>query len=526
MPTSSSNSSKQIRESLNKEYVIIPAVIHTIKIQKYKEFADQLYKSAIEAYQKNNDIYTTYIHLRKFLVLSVERIPQHKSFDDSYKRIICQNENVAYAFNLLDEVVQRMDEEYDKILLLSSTSRNPSQKVTTEVQTKDKDWDYDKYEDIDHLLSQEYDYMIETPSEEKLDKATLELIDFVSTKPLPKSTDMQGEMKVSQVSYINRNSLETVNTLSNKSDSSSGCSSLTSKSNRSFQMILSPNTTIKSGINNGSYKSDSKDIYTNDIKGKLFQYPSLEGIIDYSRYDSPFTSSDRLLGISSTDIRILQSIFGKSLVIPYPRITTLDIYLSKSSPPVRFERHDFYVSYSSFLRDLSPDLMMSKEALEMNRCFFLSLGVALGIHPFVLQTAFRSIASTKMAKTRIGEDDVLSSIFLETVTQYAGLVDANVLSCLWFAEFINCRICLISGDASQPLFMSFTTKGCTDNLADILIHCDGQHFTLLRPLVTGSHFQILPGILDVAKANGLVVLESEVAPLGLSIQNVIQNLVS
>jgi hypothetical protein len=35
---------------------------------------------------------------------------------------------------------------------------------------------------------------------------------------------------------------------------------------------------------------------------------------------------------------------------------------------------------------------MAKSAIEMNRCFFIHVGIAIGIHPFLLQIAFRELA--------------------------------------------------------------------------------------------------------------------------------------
>jgi hypothetical protein len=54
-----------------------------------------------------------------------------------------------------------------------------------------------------------------------------------------------------------------------------------------------------------------------------------------------------------------------------------------------FEAHDYDQVFNNFLSD---DLRGSREAEEGHRCFYLCLGRALRIHPFVLASCFRLIA--------------------------------------------------------------------------------------------------------------------------------------
>ena len=122
-----------------------------------------------------------------------------------------------------------------------------------------------------------------------------------------------------------------------------------------------------------------------------------------------------------------------------------------------FEQHDFHVSFQIFLRNIPPYLQMNNYVVETNRCFFLHLGVAVGIHPFALQESFR--IRTKQLLARDSTESHVKEI-IGTVTQYAGLVDANSLVFLWPREFRNYRICLISGDVSQSIFSVFQSKVC------------------------------------------------------------------
>ena len=101
--------------------------------------------------------------------------------------------------------------------------------------------------------------------------------------------------------------------------------------------------------------------------------------------------------------------------------------------------------------------------------------------------------------------DDFSQDILGTVMGYSTFVDANCLCFLWPIEFNNFRICLISGSVS-PMFSCFSIKVPTwitfaflffndgidwlnrqgvpsANLRDILVFCDGQHFTLMSSYI-------------------------------------------
>ena len=52
----------------------------------------------------------------------------------------------------------------------------------------------------------------------------------------------------------------------------------------------------------------------------------------------------------------------------------------------------------------------------------------------------------------------MSYELLTSVVIYAGFVDANCLIYLWPEEFDSCRICVISGSFSKPIFSCFLSE--------------------------------------------------------------------
>jgi len=146
-----------------------------------------------------------------------------------------------------------------------------------------------------------------------------------------------------------------------------------------------------------------------------------------------------------------------------------------------FVRDDYYVNYTSVLRHVSPALQMARPAVESNRCFFLHLGIAISINPFALQVACRHLATQLLLDTQ-SDDFSLRADILPSVLGYAHFVDANALIWLWLQEFSPYQICLLSGTPAHPIVSVFRTRGAPlHKLSDVIIHCDGSHFTLLRP---------------------------------------------
>jgi hypothetical protein len=126
----------------------------------------------------------------------------------------------------------------------------------------------------------------------------------------------------------------------------------------------------------------------------------------------------------------------------------------------------------------SFELMLFQSWIDLyrlNRCFFLHLGIAMQIHPFVLQVIFRQWSAVR--QQQCAADDFSRDI-LSTLNEYSGFVDANSLCFLWPKEFNGARLCFISGSFDCPMFSCFFVKGCPID-RDIIIHCSGSHFTLL-----------------------------------------------
>jgi len=88
-------------------------------------------------------------------------------------------------------------------------------------------------------------------------------------------------------------------------------------------------------------------------------------------------------------LRRLQS-EARKFYIPMPIKKSLTLQIGQQ--PWSFHRDDFSVTFSPFLHALPPDLQLCRSAIETNRCFFIHLGVAMSIHPFVLELVLRYLA--------------------------------------------------------------------------------------------------------------------------------------
>jgi len=197
------------------------------------------------------------------------------------------------------------------------------------------------------------------------------------------------------------------------------------------------------------------------------------------------------------------------------------VHAGSGSDGLWFIRDDFYVNYTSVLRHVPAALQMARSAVESNRCFFLHLGIALNIHPFALQVACRHLASQLLLDTGC-EDYSLRADILPSVLGYAHFVDANALIWLWLQEFGPYRICLLSGTSRQPIVSLFRTRGAPlHKLSDVIVHCDGSHFTLLRAFAASADGGVnplggeqaqtssVPALIQMVKARGGLVQDHE-----------------
>lgn len=93
--------------------------------------------------------------------------------------------------------------------------------------------------------------------------------------------------------------------------------------------------------------------------------------------------------------------------VPTPHPHVQDLSLSFAVPAqcvMRYQKHDFFVSFESFMTYLPPDLQISRSVVETNRCFFIHLGVATGFHPYLLQGFFRWAAGKMLQELEKGND--------------------------------------------------------------------------------------------------------------------------
>jgi hypothetical protein len=211
---------------------------------------------------------------------------------------------------------------------------------------------------------------------------------------------------------------------------------------------------------------------------------------------------------SSENISVLSHIHDAfRFTSPAPEMRDpLRMVFGKEDPVFQWDRYDYGVSFLPFLPGLPPSVSINPAACETNRCFFLHLGLATGVHPYALQFAFRARAWEGLKG--IASDDFTRDV-VDSVLNPAEFVDANALAFLWPVEFsrTNTRVCIMSGSRERPLLMVFTPTTLVETQAkEVIIRCDGQHFTLLGPQTTG----VLGNLMAVFNKAGLVVMETAV----------------
>ena len=104
--------------------------------------------------------------------------------------------------------------------------------------------------------------------------------------------------------------------------------------------------------------------------------------------------------------------------ITFPGASFCRTYLEGDQAPGRYKQHlEGYVS---------GKLLEHPLASEANRCFYLALGSALSLHPFILNNVFRWMSPHRTATVRAEVE--------RDVQQFAGLVDPTCLQYLWFTE--------------------------------------------------------------------------------------------
>jgi hypothetical protein len=117
----------------------------------------------------------------------------------------------------------------------------------------------------------------------------------------------------------------------------------------------------------------------------------------------------------SDDRRVLAltraAVASGSVPRPHPHIQDLSLsFTAPSQCVIRYQKHDFFVSFESFMTYLPPDLQISRSVVETNRCFFIHLGVATGFHPYLLQGFFRWAAKRMLEEIDKGERFISSHV--------------------------------------------------------------------------------------------------------------------
>lgn len=199
-----------------------------------------------------------------------------------------------------------------------------------------------------------------------------------------------------------------------------------------------------------------------------------------------------------------------------------------SNTTLHFVEFDYGMSFKPFFSDTSSacdaqrrDVLLGTSALrEANRCFFIHLGVALGLHPVALQAIFRAQSDLLLKRIQLAlsqktdEDDQQFDVVkmldasLQSVLQHNDMIDAPVLSAVWpqeFQELQNVRVLILTMGHAGPqpaacyLFSPSTPADSADsfNGIDVILKLQGMHFTLLRPQIEDASSSPIDQITDM-----------------------------
>lgn len=292
-----------------------------------------------------------------------------------------------------------------------------------------------------------------------------------------------------------------------------------------------------------------KEEYEKDPLGVIvLQERSLAAMGDCGLYGPPPTDwstydSDMKKILSSIALRCPQFTMPPSMLPDTGKEKPFSI--SKGgNPPLHFVEVDHGLSFKPFFGDKTStcdeqeraDLLRTSAMCETNRCFFIHLGVALGLHPVAVQAIFRDYSGQLLAHMRqelskkTSEDDqrldavTLMDESLQSVLNHNDLIDAPVLSALWpqvallclrflvacltsalLQELKNVRILIFSVGHAGPqpslcyLFNPLVPADSADsfNGTDVVLKLQGMHFTLLRPRIEDASSSPIDQILTI-----------------------------
>lgn len=198
-----------------------------------------------------------------------------------------------------------------------------------------------------------------------------------------------------------------------------------------------------------------------------------------------------------------------------PDVKPENFYIFFGEARMNFERYDYSITYNEFMtcQHIGEDLSVFDEcpsAKESCRCFFLHLGVAVNVHPFLLQLQFRQACRSLLSESTASERFIFFSDAAQTVLSPGRFVDFSILSAVWPEPLKNCRILLVTfqserrhGPASFNSCVTITPENGpwkTDPLTneyisedngmgpervfmgkDIILKLQDSHFSILKP---------------------------------------------
>jgi hypothetical protein len=148
----------------------------------------------------------------------------------------------------------------------------------------------------------------------------------------------------------------------------------------------------------------------------------------------------------------------------------------------KFVEEDFGTKLSRVYPAHIRQILSAFNLEESNRCFFITLGIATGCDPFMLQCLFRQHAASILtnASCEILDNDygatadILGDVLAENCH-----VDCSILNFCWPSEFSNLRLVYICTRGRASHVVEFSEKPMSSRAKDIFFRLHDGHFTLL-----------------------------------------------
>ncbi len=384
-----SNSSLAFRESLKRRYVVVPEINDRVDLMRYLQPAERLLHDAYQS-QCRGDLTNAYIDYQKFLVFVVERLPKHRAYQSLNKQDPLRRwctDNAQEALKKLEDVARELDNEEDR--------------------RREAELD-------DYLLDQLEDDF-DGPSTPVASPRTPKVPTVSSSAVLPTDAMNQvvgamaavaigeddAEMRTSFKNSITLDSLSMMlleGSMAAVSTSSAPVTAPTPAASNLPSVPPTPSASIKVRdpsalrileLPSPSDTSPPPAPVASSVGAPAASIPSGK-VLSVTPPRSMFT----LRCTVPEDIAIVKAIISLPSMFQIPRpVTTILQVPILPNKALTFERDDFHVSFTGFLQFLPSELQMARSAMEVNRCFFIHVGIAIGVHPFLLQIACRELAA-------------------------------------------------------------------------------------------------------------------------------------